>query len=83
VIIEACVNVDSFPLPWSMGLLSEHVYDNDDEFSDFVFPPPPPPPSWRSLHPATKAPLDMYVCNILDVRTKLRFWTMPMSFSCS
>ncbi|CAM6051794.1 unnamed protein product [Sphagnum compactum] len=60
VTAEASVSVDSFPLPQSMGLPSEHVYDSDDEFSDFVSPPPPPPPpSWRSLHPTTKAPLDM------------------------
>jgi hypothetical protein len=56
---ESSVSVDSFPLPQSMGLATEHVYDSDDEFSDFVSPPPPPPPSWRSLHPTTKAPLDM------------------------
>ncbi|KAH9537217.1 hypothetical protein CY35_16G040600 [Sphagnum magellanicum] len=60
VTAESSVSVDSFPLPQSMGLHSEHVYDSDDEFSDFVSPPPPPPPpSWRSLHPTTKAPLDM------------------------
>jgi len=60
VTAESSVSVDSFPLPQSMGLPSEHVYDSDDEFSDFVSPPPPPPPpSWRSLHPTTKAPLDM------------------------
>lgn len=64
VTAESSVSVDSFPLPQSMGLHSEHVYDSDDEFSDFVSPPPPPPPpSWRSLHPTTKAPLDMYVCS--------------------
>jgi len=64
VTAESSVSVDSFPLPQSMGLPSEHVYDSDDEFSDFVSPPPPPPPpSWRSLHPTTKAPLDMYVCS--------------------
>jgi hypothetical protein len=59
VTAESSVSVDSFPLPQSMGLPTEHVYDSDDEFSDFVSPPPPPPPSWRSLHPTTKAPLDM------------------------
>jgi hypothetical protein len=59
VTAESSVSVDSFPLPQSMGLPNEHVYDSDDEFSDFVSPPPPPPPpSWRSLHPTTKAPLD-------------------------
>ncbi len=47
-----------------MGLPSEHVYDSDDEFNDFVsLPPPPPPPSWQSLHPTTKAPFDIYVCS--------------------
>jgi hypothetical protein len=64
VTAESSVSVDSFPLPQSMSLRSEHVYDSDDEFSDFVSPPPPPPPpSWRPLHPTTKAPLDMYVCS--------------------
>jgi hypothetical protein len=64
VTAESSVSVDSFPLPQSMGLPNEHVYDSDDEFSDFVSPPPPPPPpSWRSLHPTTKAPLDTYVCS--------------------
>ncbi len=80
VTAESSVSVDSFPLPQSMGLPTEHVYDSDDEFSDFVSPPPPPPLSWRSLHPTTKAPLDMYVLsNILDVHTKYRFRTMSMS----
>jgi hypothetical protein len=64
VTAKSPVNVDNFPLPQSMGLLREHVYDNDDELSDFVSPPfPPPPLSWQILHPTTKAPLHMYVCS--------------------